>query len=188
MSVSRWILKSLITRESRLREAQREIKKKVEMNTEKWFSTTFQVSSQLFASGSTSCLSTSFSSFHHPSRSVGHASRVPFSAFVPNRDEWGRDRNQQQTQWGGASRRGGRGARASPLFLDWNEARREAPPSHPPPPTLSDGLDPLLQCHMWCECCFPSLLRLNVWVFSANSCVSLFHKIEHVQFLIVRFV
>ena len=35
MLVSRWILKSLITRESRLREAQREIKKKVEMNTEK---------------------------------------------------------------------------------------------------------------------------------------------------------
>ena len=74
----------------------------------------FQVSAQLFDSGSASRLSTSFSSFHHPSRSVGHASRVPLSACVPNRDEWGRDRNQRQTQCSSGSRGGGRGARAGP--------------------------------------------------------------------------
>ena len=107
--VTRWILKSLTTTETRSRGTQRVIEKKVAINSK-----TFQVSAQLFDSGSASRLSTSFSSFHHPSRSVGHASRVPLSACVPNSDEWGRDSNQRQTQCSSGSRGGGRGARAGP--------------------------------------------------------------------------
>ena len=170
--VTRWILKSLTTRETRSREAQRVIEKKVQINSKNDLA-------QLFESGSASRLSTSFSSFHHPSRSVGHAFRAPLSACVPNRDEWGRGKNQQQTQCSGGSRGGGWGARASPLFLDQTEAQREDPPSLP---HLCDGLDPPLQCHMLCECCFPSLLRLNVWVFSWNSGVSLSTKLDMSNF------
>ena len=168
MLVTRWILKSLTTRETRSRGAQRVIEKKVKINSKNDLA-------QLFESGSASRLSTSFSSFHHPSRSVGHASRVPLSACIPNRDEWGRDRNQRQTQCSSGSRGGGR---ASPIFLDQNEARREVPP----PPPLCDGLDQPLQCHMWCECCFPSLPGLNVWVFSGNSGVSLSTKLDMSNF------
>ena len=174
--VTRWILKSLTTTETRSRGTQRVIEKKVAINSK-----TFQVSAQLFDSGSASRLSTSFSSFHHPSRSVGHASRVPLSACVPNSDEWGRDSNQRQTQCSSGSRGGGRGARAGPR-LPHIFRPKWGPKGSPPPPRLCDGLDQALQCHMLCECCFPSLLRLIVWVFSGNSGVSLSTKLDMSNF------
>ena len=146
MLVTRWILKSLTTRETRSRGAQRVIEKKVKINSKNDLA-------QLFESGSASRLSTSFSSFHHPSRSVGHASRVPLSACVPNRDEWGRDRNQQQTQCSGGSRGGGRGARASPLFLDQTEAQREDPP-----PPLTYVMVWIRHCNATCCVSVVSLL------------------------------
>ena len=109
------------------RGTQRVIEKKVAINSK-----TFQVSAQLFDSGSASRLSTSFSSFHHPSRSVGHASRVPLSACVPNSDEWGRDRNQRQTQCSSGSRGGGRGARAGPPPYFQTKMRPEGKSPHLP--------------------------------------------------------
>ena len=170
--VTRWILKSLTTTETRSRGTQRVIEKKVAINSK-----TFQVSAQLFESGSASRLSTSFSSFHHPSRSVGHASRVPLSACVPNRDEWGRDRNQRQTQCSSGSRGGGR---ASPIFLDQNEARREVPP-----PSLMwwSGSATAMPYVVWVL--FPFSARTKRVGFLRELWCFPFHKIGHVQFLIV---
>ena len=167
--VTRWILKSLTTRETRSRGAQRVIEKKVEINSKNDLAQLFRSPHNFLSQD----LPVVFPLRFPPSMTL----RAPFSACVPNRDEWGRDRNQQQTQCSGGSRGGGRGARASPLFLDQNEGRREAPP-----PPLSDGLNQTLQYHMWCECCFPSLLRLNVWVFSGNSGVSLSTKLDMSNF------
>ena len=175
--VTRWILKSLTTTETRSRGTQRVIEKKVAINSK-----TFQVSAQLFDSGSASRLSTSFSSFHHPSRSVGHASRVPLSACVPNRDEWGRDRNQRQTQCSSGSRRGGRGARAGPP-LPHIFRPKWGPKGSPPFLMWWSGSATAMPYVVWVL--FPFSARTKRVGFLRELWCFPFHKIGHVQFLIV---
>ena len=170
--VTRWILKSLTTRETRSRGAQRVIEKKVEINSKNDLAQLFRSPHNFLSQD----LPVVFPLRFPPSMTL----RAPFSACVPNRDEWGRDRNQQQTQCSGGSRGGGRGARASPLFLDQNEGRREAPP---PPLIWWSESDTAIPYVVWVLFPFSATTKRvgflrELWCFP-------FHKIGHVQFLIV---
>ena len=171
--VTRWILKSLTTTETRSRGTQRVIEKKVAINSK-----TFQVSAQLFESGSASRLSTSFSpsiTLRAPSVTL-LAFRYPLAFQIEtNRNETGTNDKLNAVADPGEGA-GGPGPGLPHIF------RPKWGPKGSPSPPLCDGLDQPLQCHMWCECCFPSLPGLNVWVFSGNSGVSLSTKLDMSNF------
>ena len=162
MLVTRWILKSLTTRETRSRGAQSD-REKSWGKEQKWFSTTFFKSPHNFLSQD---LPVVFPLRFPPSITLRAPSvtllafRYPLAFQIETNGDEARTNNKLNAVADPGEGAGGPGGPDLPLIFRPKWGLKGSPP-----PPLCDGLDRPLQCHMWCEWCFPSLLRLNVWVF-----------------------
>ena len=180
--VTRWILKSLTTRETRSRGAQRVIEKKVEINSKNDLAQLFKSLHNFFSQDLPVVFPFRFPpsiTLRAPSVTL-FALRYPLAFQIETGDEVRTNNKLNAVADPGEGAGGARGARACPLFLDQNEAWREAPP-----PSLIwwSGSATAMPYVVWVLFPFSATTKrvgflLELWCFP-------FHKIGHVQFLIV---